>query len=235
MEQLDQLVTKLENAFSGRLVSAVLYGSAAAGDYHGPYSDLNVLCVLKDITPRELAEGEPIFRWWRSLGNPSPLLMTEEEVFRSADSFPIEFHDMKERRRVLHGLDIIAELTVSPANHRTQVEHELRAKLFHLRQRGAGVLSNEPALLSLCVDSVSTFLVLARHLLLVAKREAPSAKRDIVAAIARFGIDPQPFTTLLDIRERLREPGGIEALELFTRYLESIRAMTALVDKLETL
>ena len=37
--------------------------------------------------------------------------MSEDEVHNSADSFPIEFHDMKERRRVLFGLDVIADLT----------------------------------------------------------------------------------------------------------------------------
>ncbi len=87
MSALEELVSKLENAFSGRLVSVLLYGSAASGNADR-FSDLNVLCVLKDITPRELASGEPILKWWREQGNPPPLLMTEEEVYRSADSFP---------------------------------------------------------------------------------------------------------------------------------------------------
>ena len=35
---------------------------------------------LSEITPRELAAGEDIFRWWREQGSPSPLLLTEQEV-----------------------------------------------------------------------------------------------------------------------------------------------------------
>src|ERR1041385_5207843 len=110
MDELKELVAKLEQAFHDRLLSVVLYGSGASSDHHGKYSDLNVLCVLKQITPRELSEGEPVLNWWRSQGHPSPLLLSEEEAHNSADSFPIEFHDMKDRRRVLYGVDVIAEV-----------------------------------------------------------------------------------------------------------------------------
>jgi hypothetical protein len=79
--------------------------------------------------------------------------MSEEEVHNSADSFPIEFHDMKERRRVLYGLDVIAELKIDSKNYRRQVEHELRSKLLRLRQQGASKLSHPDGLLALCVDS----------------------------------------------------------------------------------
>src|SRR5258708_30976182 len=164
-DTLKDLVTRLERAYSDRLVSVVLYGSGASGNHDANFSDLNVLCVLKQITPRELGEGEPIMRWWREHKHPSPLLMTEEEAHNSADSFPIEFRDMQLHRKVLHGVDVIAHLKVDTKHYRTQVEHELRAKLFRLRQQGAQVLSDPAALLKLCVDSVATFCTLGRHAL----------------------------------------------------------------------
>src|SRR6266852_6331326 len=168
MEELTDLVGKLERSYSDRLVSVILYGSGAAidsGNHHPGFSDLNVLCVLKQITPRELGDGEPIMRWWREHGHPSPLLMSEEEAHNSADSFPIEFRDMKDRRKVLYGMDVIADIRIDTKYYRAQIEHELRAKLFRLRQQGAQVLSDPAALLRLCLDSVSTFCFLARHTL----------------------------------------------------------------------
>ena len=131
------------------------------------FSDLNVLCVLTQVTPAELADAEPIFKWWRAQGNPSPLLMSEEEVRTSTDCFPIEFHDMQERRRVLFGNDVIEDLAIERTFYRAQVEHELRAKLLRLRQKAGGLLTEKQALLRLMIDSVSNFLVLARHALLV--------------------------------------------------------------------
>src|SRR5215472_11553740 len=127
MTELKDLTTKLERAFHDRLVSVILYGSAAGADHHAKFSDLNVLVVLKEITPRELAEAEPILRWWREKGHPSPLLMSEEEVHDSADCFPIEFRDMKDRRRVLYGVDLIADVNVEAVYYRAQVEHDLRS------------------------------------------------------------------------------------------------------------
>jgi predicted nucleotidyltransferase len=185
---LDTLVERLRKTFGDMLVSVVLYGSAAVGDDHQRFSDLNVLCVLRQVTPRELEDLEPVFRWWREQGNPAPLVMSEHEVRASTDCFPIEFHDMKDRRRILHGDDIIASLDIDDSFYRAQVEYQLRAKLLRLRQKGAGVLHDKGLLLELMADSVSTFLVLGRHALRLHALDAPAAKRDVLAALeAHFG------------------------------------------------
>jgi predicted nucleotidyltransferase len=244
MDELKELVNKLERAFSDRLISVVLYGSAAEGDAHGKFSDLNVLCVLKAITPRELADSEPVVRWWREQGHPSPLMMSEDEVHHSADSFPIEFRDMQDRRRVLYGMDAIAHLHVDFKYHRVQLEHELRAKLLRLRQHASGVLSDPEALLRLCLDSVSTFCVLGRHALLASGIVAKSDRRAVVQQMADqlrvsgAKLDMSPFLTLLDIREQkagLAESyhAGLNVGDLFARYLHSIGTLVAYVDQLE--
>src|ERR1035438_5395528 len=59
---LTQLIGKLQKAYGERLVSVVLYGSAAGGEHHAAFSDINILCVLSEISPRELSSGEDIFR-----------------------------------------------------------------------------------------------------------------------------------------------------------------------------
>lgn len=238
MDELKELVTKLEHAFHDRLVSVVLYGSGTSVNHHAKFSDLNVLCVLKQITPRELTEGEPVLRWWRQKGHPSPLLMSEEEVHDSADSFPIEFRDMKDRRKVLYGPDVVADVKVDMKYHRVEVEHELRSKLLRLRQQGAQVLSDPEALLRLCLDSVSTFCVLGRHALLAAGVDARIERRAVVRQLAEtIRMDVTPFEMLLDIREdkpshergaqELNDPG-----ELFASYLECIRRLVEFVDRL---
>ncbi len=235
MELLNELVTKLERAFSDRLVSVILYGSAASPDRADRFSDLNVLCVLKQVTPRELMEGEPVLKWWHGKGQPWPLLMSEEEVHNSADSFPIEFHDMKERRRMLYGLDVIADLEVDTHNYRAQVEHELRSKLLRLRQQGASQLSHPAGLLALCVDSVTTFCVLGRHALTLGGKAPQSERRAMVRQLAEtLPGDMKPFEILLDIREDLPGAGanGVEPVELFAQYLVCISKLIAYVDGL---
>ena len=233
MEQkLQELVDRLRKAQQERLLAVILYGSAATGDHHAEFSDLNVLCVLTQITPVELAACEPVFKWWRD-GNPAPLLMSEEEVRTSTDCFPIEFHDMQERRRVLFGKDVIEGLVIDKTFYRAQVEHELRAKLLRLRQKAAGVLGDKQALLRLMIDSVSSFFVLSRHALLLSGVQVEWQKREVARGLAAIGVDSAPFDTLLDLRERKKKPGDIETETLFANYLKQIEAAVAHVDRLE--
>jgi hypothetical protein len=230
---LEQLVERLRKTQRERLVSVILYGSGADGDHHEKFSDLNVLCVLSEVNPASLADCEPIFKWWRAQGNPSPLLLSEEEVRDSTDCFPIEFHDMQERRRLLFGRDVIEALVIDRTFYRAQVEQELRSKLIRLRQKAAGVIADKPALLTLMLDSVSTFLVLGRHALLVSGLEAGPRKRDIAARLQTIGVDPTPFDSLLDLREEKKKPGDVDPEALFASYLRQIEALVAHVDKLE--
>jgi predicted nucleotidyltransferase len=231
---LEQLTGKLKAAFDTRLVSVIVYGSAASGEPRDAYSDINVLCVLEEVTPRELGDSEAVFRWWRGAGHPSPLLMSRDEVVRSADCFPIEFHDMRERRRVLLGEDVIEGLVIEDRFHRAEVEHELRSKLLRLRQKATALLSDREVLLRLMADSTSTFCVLARHALRLAGQEAPMDRRGVLEQAGReFSFEPLAFYTLMDLREGKRKPREVEAVPLLEQYLREIEAVIAGVDRLE--
>lgn len=230
---LNQLCDKLRTAFSDRLVSVVLYGSAAAGDYT-KYSDLNILCVLSRLTPVEMRESEAVFRWWREQGNPSPLLLTEDEVRTSTDCFAIEFHDIVARHRVLAGKDVIADLPLDDSFYRMQVEHELRAKFLRFRQKASGMLSDHEHLRRLMVDSVSTFCVLFRHALRLHGIEPDLVKREVVArAEETFGIDAAPFRKLLDVREGVAKPKEFDPVGALPAYMAAISAVIEAVDRVE--
>jgi hypothetical protein len=231
---LAQLVERLKKAYDARLKSVVLYGSAAAGDHHGKFSDLNVLCVLAEVTPRELAESTAIVRWWRDHGNPSPLMLSEAEVRDSTDCFPIEFQDIRERHRILYGEDVVRTVEVDKCFYRAQVEHELRAKLLRLRQKAAGVLADAGLLRTLLAESISTFCVLFRHALQLHGEEARFEKREVIAqARERFGIDPTPFLRLLDLREEKIKARELEPLPLLADYMKQIQTVIDAVDRLE--
>jgi len=231
---LNQLVERLRKALGDDVLSVILYGSAANGDHHGKFSDLNVLCVLREITPTQLGASETVFHWWREQGNPAPLLLTEHEVQTSTDCFAIEFHDIKQRHRVLYGADLVSALAIDDSFYRGQVEHELRAKLLRIRQKASGVLSDKKLLCDLLVDSVSTFCVLFRHALILYGCESAGQKREIVElARQRFGIDPAPFLALLDLREERAKGKDADPVKLLGEYLKEIGKVIDAVDVLE--
>ncbi len=231
---LSELVEKLRKTYGERLTSVILYGSAAVGDRHENYSDINVLCVLREVGLREMREAEPLVRWWRSLDNPAPLLLSENEVRTSTDCFPIEFHDICEQHRILHGEDVVAALQVDDSFYRAQVEYQLRAKLLRLRQKGAGAMFDREMLLRLLADSVSTFCVLARHALRLRRLPAPWQKREIVdQAAAAFGMEQEVFHKLLDLREGKVKPRELHPEALFEAYLKQIQVLVEAADRLD--
>jgi len=233
-KMLNQLTEKLRSAYGERLVSVVLYGSAVTGDHHAKYSDLNIVCVLNRITPRELGDSEEILRWWREQGSPAPLLVSEHEFATSTDCFAIEYHDIHAQHRILYGKDVVSTLALDDAFYRAQVEHELRAKLYRLRQKASGMLSDRDLLLRLLLDSFSTFCVLFRHALLLRGVEAGMKKRQIIEQAERaFGFDPLPFQKLLDIREERLKPREVEPAALLESYLAGIGVVIDAVDGLE--
>jgi predicted nucleotidyltransferase len=232
-EILHELVDRMKHAQRERLQSVILYGSAATGEHNQHFSDLNVLCVLDRVTPAALADSEPIFKWWRAQGHPSPLLLSEDELRTSTDCFPIEFRDMQERRRVLFGPDVIRDLVIEQTFYRAQVEMELRAKLLRLRQKAGEVLTDKPVLLRLMIDSVPNFLVLARHALLVSGLPSGWRKREIVRHLPDIGVDATPFDTLLDLRDQSKLAKDVDPEALFDAYLRAIDALVHHVDKIE--
>ena len=231
---LQQLVEKLRKAHGDDLVSVILYGSAASpGQHHAGFSDINVLCVLRAVTPVQLAQAQPVFTWWRTHEKPVPLLLSEQEVARSADCFAIEFHDMLLQRRVLAGRDVIEGLLVENTFYRTQVEYELRSKLLRLRQKAAAILADRKLLARLLLESVTTFCVLTRHALLLHGIDAPHDRRRIVElARQQFSIDPGSFNQLLDIREKKSKPVPPDPAALLSSYLEQIGIIIDAVDRL---
>ncbi len=232
-KKLSELVERLRSAFGQRLVSIVLYGSGAAGDWSQGSSDLNVMCVVEQITPDELRLAEPILAWWHGAGNPAPLLLTPEEVQTSTDCFPMEFHDMRQHRRILHGKDLIEGLSVDNKFYRAQVEQELRSKQLRLRQRAAEVLSQPDRLRRLMTDSVSTFCVLGRHALVLGGEPPYWDKKELVAALEKQMASRLPaIDEILTLRADPKHASQTDAVPLLARYLTEVAALVDFVDKL---
>jgi hypothetical protein len=233
-KDLDQLVTRLAKAHGSDLVSVVLYGSAASGEHNAEFSDINILCVLTEIGPAQLHASEPVFRWWHEQGHPSPLLLSEREVQSSTDCFAIEFFDMQQSHRILHGKEVIAGLTVDRTFYRAQVERELRAKLLRLRTKAAPILSEKSALARLLADSLSTFCVLFRHALILHGVEGPASKRAVLERAGEvFHLDPKPFLQLLDVREDQTKLKSIDAPQLFTSSLRELSSVVGAGERIE--
>src|ERR1051326_5422055 len=119
-EQIREFVGRLQEAAGTNVQSVILYGSAGSGDYDPEYSNINLLCVLKDTSLPRLRALAPAAEWWTKQKHPMPLVITQRELDRSADVFSIELMDIQRHHRVLFGEDVIAPLHIPMHLHRAQ-------------------------------------------------------------------------------------------------------------------
>lgn len=230
-KQIDEFVSRLRQAARDNLQSAILYGSAAGGEFHAEFSNVNLLCILRETSFAALSALAPSVEWWNRKRHPAPLVLTHEELQRSTDVFAIELLDMQQRHRVLFGDDILAGLQIPMSQHRAQVEYELREKLILLREHVLAGAGNQKRLWELLLRSLPSFTTLFRHALIALGDPAPDSKRAALQALAiRIPFDASAFLQLLDIRERKADRKQFELTDLFTRYLAAVQQVAAAVD-----
>lgn len=230
-QKLAELVRRAQSSLGDRLDAVVLYGSAARNEFDSGHSDINVLMLATALDLEALRRAGPLLVWWMESGHPQPLLFTREEFRNSTDAFPIEITDIQASHRVLHGEDPVVDLTVDPQLLRVQLEHEARSKLLRLRQKAMPVLDQPQLLMRLMVDSVPTFLLFLRHILLLQGHSAGLGRRDLLtlAASTRF-FDPACFIQLVDVREGKLSPRSPDPVQLFEDYLRQIQVLVASID-----
>jgi predicted nucleotidyltransferase len=226
-------IDDLRSTHRDNLVSVVLYGSAAAGDFVPHQSDYNILVALKKIGPKDLRNAQACIREWTRLGHPVPVYFTVSELQNAADVFPIEFHQMSVARRVLFGPDVLADLNISDKFLRLQAEYELRSKLIQLRRHYIPASASVDGLKNLMAESLASFVALFRAVLIIHGIQPPATKPEIVdMTVRQLGINGLPFEKIFDIREdKLNNSlDEITANQLFGEYMEQIEKVIDAVD-----
>ena len=229
----DDFIDDLKQTHGRNLVSVILYGSAAAGDFVPHQSDYNILIALERITPADLRNAHACIREWARLGNPIPVYFTVSELRNAGDVFPIEFHQMSVARKVLYGPDVLSGVVISDIFLRHQTEYELRSKLIQLRRHYIPASASVDGLKRLMAESLPSFAALFRAILVLHGLNPPATKREIVALTAQhLKVDGATFEKIFNIREN----NFTEVLDeksanaLFGNYLEQIEMVIHAVD-----
>jgi predicted nucleotidyltransferase len=231
-ELLQQFVTLARNAVGDNLESVVLYGSTVRGDAQAPYSDLNLLCVVRRTTRAELEKMASLVHWWsQGQGQRAPLIFTADELRRSADVFAIELLDMQRAHRVLYGAEIIASIPVPMNLHRVQVEHELRTLIQKLRQHYLHGPAEEASLRTVLAKSLSSVVTLLRHTLIAMDHDAATDRHDLLHQVHRhLGVNVHALQAVLELRKTQSARGNVGSL--YGNYLEVLEHICDQLDRL---
>lgn len=235
LELTQEFVARTRAAAGENILSVILYGSAAEGEFHPHYSDLNLLCVVRDSSYPSLQKLSKVVDWWRGKKHHPPLLLTPAELTASAGVFSIEFVDMKQRYRVLYGQDALQGLEIPMARHRFQIAYEIREKLVLLRQHLLLAGTSDKQVWEVMLHSLSSFTTLFRHILLELGESGRKHSREAVTQLAaRVNFSPSAFVELMDIRAGKRDRTELQAVSVATEYLENIEKVAAAIDTIES-
>lgn len=226
---VEAFLAKADATLGGRY-SAVLYGSAARGDFVSGRSDVNLMLVLDSAAPETLRALAPAFAAWKDAGEP-PLLVSRTEWARAGDAFPIEIADMRAAYRVLRGPDPLDGLRVEPTDLRRALEREFRGKLLRLRQGYTAGATDPAALGTLAGQSAATIMVLLRALLTLLGRAVPRTPAELVAeAAVAMGADGEPLLHV--VRHRGERNWRCEP-SAFERYMAAVEQAASFLDQLQ--
>ena len=232
-QQITDFVEQLKQVAGANLECVALFGSAASGEFHPDFSDINLLCVMRELTAADLARVAPAINAWTKKKFPAPLVFSHAELKHAADIFAIELIDIRDRHHILYGEDIFASLHVPMDMHRIQLEHNLRTKLLTLRQTYMQIVNDANGVRRLMLDSVSNFGTLFCHTLIAMGEKPQAGKADSVRRLAKkTQFDPGIFLQLLQVRARTAKEGDIDPVTGFAQYLAGIEKVVQAVDNL---
>lgn len=228
---LKRFVDDLAGLYGKDLVSVVLYGSAVAGDYVEGQSNINCLVVLRTVTPESLRLSTKALGRWRRDRIVTPLFLDPAYIKTACDVFPIEFFDIKERHRILHGEDFLQNLTLSAARVAAQCEQEIKAKVLRLRQLYLEHGDSPRDLRKLLVESIGSFLVLFRALLRSRDVRPPFDPEAILAELNERGLALAATAAVVNLKRTKTSVADPEVHGLFARYLDDIRAVVDFIER----
>ena len=220
--------------FGEELLSIILYGSAARGEYIPKKSDINFLIVLTDKGINNLSGALPLVEKWSKRSVAVPLFLTDIYIRSSLDAFPIEFFNIQASYKLVFGEDILEGLEIQNSDLRRECEKEIKGKLLHLRQayflsKGKKKRLNE--LFKISLQSLFTIFPVALRLLEI---PVPQKRIEIMETLVeKCQLDSSVFRTLWNISDKRQVIPEDEARHLWRQYVEQVQILGRVIDRLE--
>jgi len=220
--------------FGDDLISIILYGSGARGEYIPKKSDINFFIVLSDNGIEKIDRSLDLVAKWEKRSVAVPLFLSEDFIGASLDTFPLEFFNIRLAYKVVYGKDILKNLDIEKDKLRLQCERELKAKLILLRRSFLQANGEPRLLIGLIKQSISAFISIFNALLSLKEEQIPIKYNDIIKAMnEHFGIDQEIFQGLLGIKKGEKKPGKEALKKIVWKYIIEVKELSKRVDTME--
>jgi hypothetical protein len=210
MASLEHVVKTWVGSLGPQLVSVIR---------HGEPEPLQLMVVLTEVRSKALTI---LATEMRKAGLRADLVFfTPSELADSRDVFPLELLDAQSSYEVLHGQDVLADLTVPPSELRLQIEEDLKTQRTWLRQRFLDYSQDPKKVDRLPYHAFATLPPVLRGMLRYKNVRVPSTREgQLQAAAETFGLDASLLNQLQ------RGNGGVHV----DRYADLLDQLIAAVE-----
>ena len=221
----------LKSAFKDNLYSVIIYGSYVSGNFVEGISDVNILILLEEPLLDQIekfgVEAHKSLKAYKI----TPLILTKAEFVNSADVFPMEYFDIKDRKKVIYGEDETRALSLTKKNLRHQLEERLRGNVASLRQVIIASHGKDKILSSYLKNLFGSFNALFKGLLqLKENTPGPEEINNTLEKIGEvFQLNTKPFLDFINFRKGEK----LDPKTLAKNILVSLENLVSIVDKMD--
>jgi predicted nucleotidyltransferase len=230
---LKEFCRQVEDAVKSELMSLMVFGDLARGDFYPANSDINLAIILKNTSVDVLKPFRDSLRKAQASMRLVPMFLSKEDLEGATDVFPTKFLLMKHQHVALSGEDVLAEIEIDDTHLRLRCEQELRN--LSIRQRAAFVRASRPEKLEqLLIGGVTSLLNNLRVLTFLKTKALPANDVDTIAKAGKeFSLDTKLLEQGIQLKKKDFEPTKEELPLLFEQMMGFTQQVAKLADKME--
>ncbi len=228
-----EITHDLIRVFDKDLLSIILFGSGARGEYSPGRSDINFLVLLTEEGMERLHMCFDVIKKWKKRNVAVPLFMTKSFIQASIDSFPVEFLNIKMDHVTIFGEDVLKNLEVDKRALLLQLKRELKAKALNLWEEYVKSEGRSTELMEIIKRSMTAYISLLRALLYAKGKEVHQKKVEIIkASSAELGVDLNTFIKFAEMVDQKIKFSPRQLTDLFKDYIREARLLFEVVGNL---
>jgi hypothetical protein len=232
-----QWLRPIREALGKEFLGAYLTGSVLTQGFDRKLSQVNMMVVARHLDPEvldRLAAAMPREKHRKNALHFEPMFVTQEQIVKSVDVFPIEWLDIQERHLRLEGENVFETLEVPRTHLRRQCEHQLRGKNIQLRQVYVMSKDDSAALENELSGVASTFATLFRTLIRLQGETPPTHNGQVIERVAdMYGLDARGLLCAHLVRysgEGAYKGGELAAM--YQKFLVEVDRLVHAIDEL---
>ncbi|MBN2328300.1 MAG: hypothetical protein JXR73_14225 [Candidatus Omnitrophica bacterium] len=227
--------SKFINIFPDKIDSIYLYGSVITEDFRPEQSDVNSMVLFDSFESKEIGALRSVVRGGLKKRIIAPLCLSVETFRRSADVFPLEFIEIKDKHLCLYGdCDHVNELDIPREHLRAKIEEQIKGKLIRLRQVYMEHQGLDRELADVLVEAQRQLFPVFRNLLRFLGMDSPPVSKDEILS----KLESRTQFALLPCRqvwEHMTGRASIKSrtLAVYNDYIDVLLKLAQVIDRME--